>query len=119
MSLDALKPKQAARMSRRLAAPALTLACAVLLGACGSSSSTTGSTIHAKLDTHRVALAIEQSIRSERHIHAKVICPASVPQQKGKTFFCIATTKNRGKRASTPFSVTVQNSQGYVTYKAE
>lgn len=98
---------------------AAVVACALALGACGSSSSTTSSTTSTKLDTHRVAVAIEQSIRSERHVRAKVICPTSVPQLKGKTFFCVATTKNGGKRTSTPFSVTVQNSHGYVTYRAE
>lgn len=121
MRPDVLKSRQIVRPGRRVAVPLVVLAaiCAFLLGACGSSSSTTSPTTSTKLDTHRVALAIEQSIRSERHIHAKVICPTSVAQQKGKTFFCVATTKTGGKRTSTPFSVTVQNSQGYVTYKAE
>ncbi|HEX5307683.1 MAG TPA: hypothetical protein VFW38_01235 [Solirubrobacteraceae bacterium] len=120
MDLDVLKLKVAVRLLRRvIPSLAVTVACAALLSACGSSASTTSSTTNTKLDTRRVAVAIEQSIRQERHVRAKVICPTSVPQQKGKTFFCIASTESGGKRVSTPFSVTVQNSQGYVTYKAE
>jgi Domain of unknown function (DUF4333) len=100
--------------ARRTAIAAVTaLACAAMIGACGSSSSSTSSTAaKTNLNTAHVAASIEQSILSERHIHAKVSCPAVVPQQQGKTFVCIATT-SKGK---TPFEVTVQNSKGYVTY---
>jgi hypothetical protein len=100
-----------------------TLSTAALLSACGSSTSSTsstsatskGSTPTAILNTRHVALAIEQSILSERHIHAKVFCPKVVPQQKDRNFACIATT---GK-TKTPFAVTQRNSKGYVTYHAE
>jgi len=100
------------------------LAGAALLSACGSSSSSSSSS-GKTLDTARIALSIEDSILSERHIHAKVTCPASVPQEQGKTFTCIATstttTTTKGKKptsvtTTTPFTVTEQNSKGYVTY---
>lgn len=108
------------------------LAAATLLGACGSSGSSS-STAAAKtnLNTRRVALAIRESILSERHIHAKVTCPAVVPQQQGKNFVCTAvafTPAKKGKTAkgkkaltttTTSFKVTQQNSDGYVTYLAE
>src|ERR1700677_4372595 len=82
------------------------LAAAALVSACGSSKSLSSSTRQSStpaaiLNTHHIALAIEQSILSERHIHAKVFCPRVVPQQKGRNFACIATT---GK-TKTPFAV--------------
>ncbi len=97
------------------------LACAALLGACGSSSSNTSSTA-TTLNTNRVAASIEQSILKERHIHATVTCPASVPQQKGRTFVCIASshsTKTPSTVTKTPFKVTVETNKGYVTYVGE
>jgi hypothetical protein len=108
----------AVRLGRGAIAAVAALAGAVLISACGSSStsSTTGKT---NLDTARVAASIEQSVLSQRHLHATVVCPAVVPQQAGKTFECIATTK--GTKApfavnKTPFIVTVQSNRGYVTY---
>jgi hypothetical protein len=103
------------------------LAGAALLSACGSSSSTSGTSGSAPttdLNTARISKSIEESILKERHIHAKVSCPAVVPQETGKTFTCIATstsTTSKGGKTSTatvttPFTVTVQNSRGYVTY---
>jgi hypothetical protein len=106
------------RARRGVIVLAAVLACAALMSACGSSSSTT-STATTSVDTHRVALSIEQSILAKRHLHATVSCPATVPQETGKTFVCIAS--NRATKAPftvtrTPFTVTVQNSRGYVTY---
>jgi hypothetical protein len=98
------------------------VALASSIAACGSSkSSSAASNAKANLDTHKVALAIEQSIRNERHIHAKVVCPTTVPQQAGRTFVCIATTVPTHKRhvSSTPFEVKVQNDKGFVTYQAK
>jgi hypothetical protein len=104
---------------QRAGVAAAALGCAVLLGACGSSktSTTSSSTPAANLDTARVARSIQSSILAQRHLSAKVICPAVVPQQPGKTFECIATTRS-GKHPAikTPFIVTVQSSKGYVTY---
>lgn len=87
-----------------------------MLSACGSST-TSSSTATPKIDlsTPRVERAIELSILSERHVHAKVVCPKVVPQEKGHNFTCIATV---GK-TTTPFAVTQQNGSGYVTYHAE
>jgi hypothetical protein len=96
------------------------LACTALLSACGSSKSSTTSTTN--LDTKRVALSIEQTVLSQRHIHVAVTCPVTVPQEVGKTFVCTAvghTIKAPVKETRTPFVVTIQNSKGYVTYKGE
>ncbi len=109
--------------ARRGAVVAVTaLACAALISACGSSSSTTSTTPKTNVNTARVALAIEQSVLTERHLHVTVSCPATVPQEAGKTFVCIATghtTTKPPKVTKTPFTVTVQNDKGYVTYKGE
>ncbi len=52
-----------------------------------------------------------------------VTCPAIVAQEAGKTFVCTAigrSTKNPAVIVTkTPFTVTVQNNKGYVTYKGE
>lgn len=108
---------------RRGAIVAVTaLACAALISACGSSSPTSSTAAKTNLDTAHVAASIEQSIFSERHLHAKVSCPVAVPQQQGKTFTCIATTRAAKKPhtvSRTPFAVTIQNSKGYVTYKGQ
>src|ERR1700676_2787339 len=98
------------------------LACAALLGACGGSSSSTTSTPTTNLDTARVAKSIEQSVLTQRHLHVKVTCPVTVPQAAGRTFVCTATghsTTKPPKVTTTPFTVTIQNSKGYVTYKGE
>lgn len=97
---------------RRSGASLVLTAAVALLAGCGGSSSTTTPTAPATLDTHRVALAIQQSILSERHLSANVLCPLGIKQQKGVTFTCTATTKF-GK---TVFHVTVENDRGYVTY---
>ena len=94
---------------------------ALMLSACGSNSKTSSSG-KTKLDTARVARSIEQSILSQRHLRAKVVCPTAVPQEKGRTFECIATTetiKPPVKVGKTPFVVTVQNANGYVTYEGK
>jgi hypothetical protein len=112
-----------ARASRWSVAAVAAVASAGLIGACGSSGSSTGSTTTTKtvhLNTAHVAVAIKQSILSQRHIHAKVTCPAVIVQEKGKNFVCIATTVNsKGAVQKTPFAVTQQNDHGYVTYQAE
>ena len=107
------------RVCRGAGASVTALACVALLSACGSSSSSSTSTTKTNLNTARVALSIEQSILTERHLHSKVVCPAAVPQEQGKTFECIATTQTTKppvKSVTTPFVVTIQNSKGYVTY---
>jgi hypothetical protein len=130
MQIEPPTPPRSARRARARRGAVLAVAAlagAALLSACGSSSSSTstsGSASGKTLNTARIALSIEDSILSQRHIHAKVTCPATVPQEQGKTFTCIATsssvvTKNGKKVASTvttPFTVTQQNNRGYVTY---
>ena len=103
--------------SRRVStASVLALAIATTLAACGSSTSSSSSTAaKVNLNTSHVERAIEKSILSQRHVHAKVICPKVVPQEKGHNFTCIATV---GKN-TTPFAVTQKNNSGYVTYQAK
>lgn len=92
------------------------LASAATVSACGSSTSSSSSTsAKTNLNTPHVERAIERSILSERHVHAKVICPKVVPQEKGHNFTCIAKV---GKN-TTPFAVVQQNNGGYVTYQAK
>jgi hypothetical protein len=98
----------------------------VVLSACGGSGSSSSSTSPAAsahpqgpthlLDTKRVALAIEQSIRSERKISSKVTCPRAVPQEKGKTFTCIARTKMHNRQVKTVFTVFQKDDSGQVNY---
>jgi hypothetical protein len=119
-SLDPPAAREVARARRSGTIVLAALAGATLLSACGSSSSSSSSAAKSQapttnLNTSHVALAIKQSIFSERHIHAKVFCPKVVPQEKGRNFACIATT---GK-TKTPFAVTQTNDRGYVTYHAE
>jgi len=107
----------------RVAGGSLTvLACAGLLAACGSSNSNSNGSAKTNLNTARVAHSIEQSILTQRHLRAKVVCPTSVPQEKGRKFECVATTetvKSPVKVGKTPFVVTVQNANGYVTYEGK
>lgn len=110
--------------ARRGAIVAITaLACAALLSACGgSSSSSTSSTSTTNLDTARVAKSIEASVLTQRHLRVKVTCPATVPQEAGRTFVCTATGHSTTKPSTvttTPFTVTIQTNKGYVTYKGE
>lgn len=84
---------------------------AALISACGSSSAKI-------LNTGHIARAIQESILSQRHIHATVTCPAVVAQEPGKNFVCIATTHIKGSSHKTQFAVT-QHNNGYVTYRGE
>jgi hypothetical protein len=108
---------------RRAAGLALAaLACAAVMSACGSSGSsgsTPSSTTKIDLNTTRVEHSIEQSILAERHLASTVVCPSAVPQEAGRTFECVASTpsaKKPGTLIKTPFVVTIQNKNGYVTY---
>lgn len=87
------------------------------MSACGSSTSSSSSSTSAKtnLNTPHVERAIAQSILHERHVHATVVCPKAVPQEKGHNFTCIA----RVGKTTTPFAVVQQNNGGYVTYHAQ
>ena len=110
------------RASRVAGGSLAVLACAGLLAACGSSNSNSNGSAKTKLNTARVARSIEQSILTQRHLRSKVVCPTSVPQEKGRKFECVATTetvKRPVKVGKTPFVVTVQNANGYVTYEGK
>ena len=101
---------------------AASLAAVAFVSGCGgSSSSSTGTSTAAPapstLNTQRVAAAITQSIFKQRHLHATVNCPTGIPQVKGETFTCTASTTSKGKKTvTTPFKVTVVNARGFVTY---
>ncbi len=94
------------------AAVVLAFTSALLLAACGSNSSSTGSEF---LNTSQTKAAIEESILSQRHIHTSVVCPTEVVREKGVTFQCVATTPNGVK---TIFHVVEANSRGYVEYSS-
>jgi hypothetical protein len=109
---------RAVRVRRGAIVAVTALAGAALMSACGSSSTSSTAT-KTNLDTARVAASIEKSVLTERHLHSTVVCPAVVPQEPGRTFECIATTKSTKPPftvSKTPFIVTVQSSRGYVTY---
>jgi hypothetical protein len=108
---------RAARACGGVLAVLTTLALAAVLSACGSKSSTSSTSAAAKVDTAKVARSIEQSIQAQRHLASTVVCPVTVPAEKGKTFECIATTQTAKKPpVKTTFVVTVQNNRGGVTY---
>jgi hypothetical protein len=95
------------------------LAAALTIGACGSSSSSSGSGHN--LDTARIELSIQQSIASEKHMNAHVTCPSVVEQRMGNNFTCVATGSVVGRGGhvthfSTPFTVEQVNDHGYVNY---
>lgn len=66
----------------------------------------------AVLDSAKVQRAIGRSIRSQRHLHATVTCPAEVLQQAGVGFTCTATVGGRAY----PFAVTEIDADGHVRY---
>jgi hypothetical protein len=87
-----------------------------LLAACGgdhSSGQSPGSTAKARhLDTDLVARAIAQSIATERHLRANVVCPSGIVQRKDYSFACLAVYQD-GK---TTFTVTQLDDRGHVSY---
>ncbi len=93
---------------------AVAMACAVLVGGCGSSTPAR----KVDLNVVRVERAIKRSILAQRHLSSTVVCQSKVEQKPGK-FVCIATTvtaKKPHKKIETPFVVTIHNTKGYVTY---
>jgi hypothetical protein len=118
-----LHPKTA-RAVRWLAAVGIA---GIAVSACGGSGSSSTSTAtsansgHAGtpshlLNTKRVALAIEASISSERQLKSTVTCPKAVPQEKGRTFTCVAHTKMHNQHVKTVFTVFQKNDSGQVNY---
>lgn len=111
----------AARGRRSALSIAAALALAAAVSACGSSSTTpsepaAGST---PVNTKQVAASIEETVAQKRHLVAKVVCPATVLAEKGKTFLCTATLHNPKTPSvvtKNTFTVTIQSNRGYVTY---
>jgi hypothetical protein len=68
------------------------------------------------LNTTRIALAIKQSILSQRGLHARVYCPVEVPQIKGQRFTCIASVS---RVAPATFTVIQVDAQGHVQYASK
>jgi hypothetical protein len=64
------------------------------------------------LDSHRIALAITEAVRSKRHLKATVTCPASILQAKGVKFTCRAEIK----KGAASFLVTETDSHGHVSF---
>src|SRR5262249_45320510 len=86
---------------------AAALACAALLSACGSSSTSTAK----GLNVHQIEESIKNTIFEKRPLVATVTCPPPPPHEKGDPFTCVATTHtatNPPKVVKTPFEVTVQ-----------
>jgi hypothetical protein len=111
------------RPGKRLALCGTVALTAVVLAGCGGSTQPSANgkpAINGKLNTPRVALAIEHSILSERHIKAKVSCPPNVPQEKGLSFTCVATTytKKGHHPIHTMFTVFQTDSAGHVYYQS-
>jgi hypothetical protein len=65
------------------------------------------------LDIKKVKRAITQSMLSQRHLRAAVVCPQEVLQKQGVVFACIATVKGKKKYY---FVVTETNGSGHVKY---
>src|SRR5436305_11816444 len=112
------------RAGRRTALALAALLCPTTLAACGGSSNRDDQAATAqpngRLNTARVALAIQQSILSQRHIHATVTCPPRVLQKKGRTFTCVATTYTKVGHhpVHTTFTVFQKDSNGNVFYQS-
>ncbi len=94
------------------------------MSACGGSSSNKAAEeskpTGKPLDLARVEKSIEQSIASEKGMHAVIQCPSYVEQRKGNNFTCYAVgTVGTGKHKvafRTPFEVVQQSNNGYVYY---
>jgi hypothetical protein len=94
---------------------ALAIGGLLAIAGCGSSGSSPST--HKKLDTYRVALAIQQTIATQRHLRSTVLCPTNIPQAKGVRFTCVATTyANPKKPIHTRFYVYEKDSRGDVHY---
>jgi Domain of unknown function (DUF4333) len=87
------------------------LAVTALLAGCGGGGSTASGRPR-YLDTARVARAIAQSIATDRHLRARVVCPSGIVQRKNYQFACLAVYD--GGQAT--FTVIQHDDRGHVTY---
>jgi hypothetical protein len=98
------------------------------LAGCGAGHRTTSTTDSASttspasatarvryLDTARVARAIAQSIRAERAIDARVVCPDRIVQRRGFDFACLAIYPG----GQTTFTVVQLDDRGHVSYAGD
>lgn len=95
------------RMAARGVCAAAILVAVVCLSACGSRARS--------LNTAKVERAIAKSILEQRNIHARVACPAQVPQRSGYAFTCSA----RLDVGTYPVDVTEIDGDGRVRYRNE
>jgi hypothetical protein len=80
------------------------------------SASTTNATARVRyLDTARVARAIAQSIRAERALDARVVCPDRIVQRRGFDFACLAIYAG----GQTTFTVVQLDDRGHVSYAGD
>ena len=64
------------------------------------------------LDSHRIQLAIQDAVRSKRHVNTTATCPAAILQAKGLTFTCTAKIK----KGVASFRVTQTDNNGHITF---
>jgi hypothetical protein len=81
------------------------LALMICASACGSSAR--------DLDSAKIAAAIARAIHSEHKLDVKVMCPAAVPQQRGRVFTCSALLDV----GVYPVAVTETDGSGHVRYE--
>src|SRR5437762_8266229 len=95
-----LKITPAASPPRAALVVAAALACTALVSACGSSTSSEGTTPKANVDTAKVAVSIEQTILTKRHLKSTVSCPAPMPAAPGNTFECTRSEEHTSELQS-------------------
>jgi hypothetical protein len=64
------------------------------------------------LDSYTIERAIEDAIRHQKHLKARVVCPKPVLQAPALSFACTAAFKG----GTTVFTVTETDSNGHVTF---
>jgi Domain of unknown function (DUF4333) len=79
---DASRARVCERLCRCLTATLTLAAGGAALAGCGASST---------LDTKAVAHAISSAIVRQRHVTARVTCPARIPRKAGQAFTCTAS----------------------------
>jgi hypothetical protein len=108
------------RTAQAMAVLALGLA-TCLVTSCGASTKSRSTALALSgstkfLNTHRVELAIDQSVLEQRGLQAHAFCPSRVPQVTGQTFTCIAYAP---KVNPATFNVVQIDSSGHVRYSSK